>query len=338
MRVVTIGEVMMRLVAPNHKRFIQAESFDITYGGGEANVGASLAQFGVDVSHVTVFPDNDLGDAATIFYKKFGVDVSNIIRRGKRLGTYFLEFGASVRPSKIIYDREFSAFSLADPAWFDWDKILAGADFLQWTGITPALSENCLQITKDALATAKKNGVTVLADVNYRSNLWNYGKTAQEVMPELISQCDIITCSEKDAFEIFGLQDFSNPAYDQESFIDAVQQMMNLFPNLKKIVTTRRNSISASTNELKGIGFDGEKYVETEFLMIDNIVDRIGGGDAFLAGIIYGELQNWDLHKTLSFANAASVLKHTIYGDVNICTVAEIEEIMAGNTSGRIKR
>lgn len=338
MKVVTLGEVMMRLVAPNHLRFVQTESYDITYGGGEANVGASLSQFGVDAAHVTVFPENELGYAAAQYYKKYGVDVSKIIFKGKRLGTYFLEFGASVRPSKIIYDREFSAFSLAEPSWFNWDEILEGVDFLQWTGITPALSENCLKITQDALSAAKKHGVTVMADVNYRSNLWNYGKSAQEVMPGLIAQCDIITCSEKDAFEIFGLQDFNNPAYDQASFVEAVEQMMGLFPSLKKIVTTRRNSFSASSNGLKGIGYDGKNYFETQELMIDNIVDRIGGGDAFLAGVIYGELQKWDLLKTLSFANAASVLKHTIYGDVNVCTVQEVEEIMTGNTSGRIKR
>lgn len=335
--VTTLGEVMMRLVTPEHQRFVQAEAFNVTFGGGEANVAAGLAQLGVASQHVTVFPTNELGTAAAQYYSRYGVSTSQIQFKEGRLGTYFLEFGAAMRASKIIYDRQNSAFSHADPSLFNWKEILKDTTHFQWTGITPALSANCLQITRDALAACTELGVTVVADVNYRSNLWNYGKTAQEIMPDLIAQCDIITCSEKDAFEIFEMADFANPAYDPTSFKEMGRAMFERFTRLKKIVGTRRKVLSASQNGLKGIAYDGS-YHETEELSIDDIVDRIGGGDAFLAGVIYGELQQWPILQTLKFANAASALKHTIHGDVNLCSLEEIEEVMNGNTQGRIKR
>ena len=335
--IVTLGEVMMRLVPPDYFRFSQATSFDITYGGGEANVAAGLAQLGLHAKHVTAYPDHELGHAAANFYKKYGVDTQDILFKSGRLGTYFLEFGASMRSSKIIYDRADSVFANASPEWFDWEKIFENTSFFQWTGITPALSSNCLQITKEALKVAKEKGITVVADVNFRSNLWKYGKTAKEVMPELIAQCDIISCSEKDAYEIFGLQEFKSPAYDPGSFSEMANAMKGRFEKLKCIISTRRIAHSASTNGLKAIGYD-TKYVETEELMIDHIIDRVGGGDAFLAGIIYGYFEKMNLIETLRFANAASALKHTIYGDVNLCSLEEINEVLAGNTGGRIKR
>lgn len=335
--VTTLGEVMMRMVTPEHQRFVQAESFNVTFGGGEANVAAGLAQLGVESQHVTVFPTNELGTAAAQYYSRYGVNTSHIQFKEGRLGTYFLEFGAAMRASKIIYDRAGSAFAEAQPEWFNWKEILKDTTHFQWTGITPALSANCLKITEQALAVCAELNITVVADVNFRSNLWNYGKTAQEVMPDLIAQCDIITCSEKDAYEIFEMSEFSNPAYDAASFQDMGNAMIKRFPRLKKIAGTRRKVISASQNGLKGICYDGS-YHETEVLNIDDIVDRIGGGDAFLAGVIYGELQKWPILKTLKFANAASALKHTIHGDVNLCSLEEIEEVMNGNVAGRIKR
>lgn len=326
---------MLRLVPPHNARFTQTQSFNATYGGGEANVAASLAQFGLSAVHVTVFPENDLGDAAINFYRQLNVDTSAMLKRGKRIGTYFVEVGSAMRASKIIYDRENSAIALARPEWFDWDKILEGADWFHWTGITPALSENCRLITQQALEKANQKGITVSADVNYRSNLWQYGKTAQQVMPELVSLCDIITCSERDAEEIFDIKVLTETG---NTFTNSSSQMMQAFPKLKKIITTRRTSHSASHNELKGIMFDGTIYTESQTIDIEPMVDRIGGGDAFIAGFIYGDLMLDSTKAALDFAVAASALKHTIHGDVNLVSVDEVNEIVAGNTSGRIKR
>lgn len=336
-KVVTLGEVMMRLVPPNYLRFSQASSLDVTYGGGEANVAAGLAALGVPAAHVTAYPNHELGYAAAGYYKKFGVDTSQIVFQEGRLGTYFLEFGAAMRSSKIIYDRAGSVFANADPDWFDWAEIFEHTSFFQWTGITPALSQNCLEITQRALTEAKNRGVFVVADVNYRSNLWKYGKTAQEVMPELIQYCDLISCSEKDAFEIFGIKEFENPAYNDSSYTAMALSMQELFPRVKAFISTRRITHSASSNGLKAIGYQNG-YFETEILEIDHIIDRVGGGDAFLSGIIYGYYHGLEFQETLRFANAASALKHTIYGDINLVSVEEIQEVLAGNTGGRIKR
>lgn len=334
-KIITLGEVMLRLVPPHNARFTQAQSFNATYGGGEANVAASLAQFGLTTAHVTVFPTNELGDAAVNFFRQMNVDTTFMVRRGKRIGTYFVEVGSAMRPTKIIYDRENSAIALAQPEWFDWDKIFADADWFHWTGITPALSENCRLITEQALQKANERGITVSADVNYRSNLWQYGKTAQEVMPDLVNHCDVITCSERDASEIFGIEVNEDA---ENTFISSSNLMMQAFPKLKKILTTRRVSHSASHNELQGILFDGNTYTESQKIDIEPMVDRIGGGDAFIAGFIYGDLMLKTTQDALNFAVAASALKHTIHGDVNLVTVDEVNEIVAGNTSGRIIR
>lgn len=335
-KIVTLGEVMLRLVPPHNARFTQAHSFNATFGGGEANVAASLAQFGLSAAHATAFPENEIGSAAINYFKQLGVDTASMLQRGKRIGTYFVEFGSALRASKIIYDREFSAMALAQPEWFDWDTIFEGADWFHWTGITPALSENCLQITQQAIKKATEKGITISADVNYRNNLWQYGKTAQEVMPELVADCDIITCSERDASEIFGFE--SQGQADKATFINSSTQVMNAFPKVKKITTTRRTTHSASHNSLQGIMYDGTTYTESQVIDIEPIIDRIGGGDAFIAGFIYGELMLKTAKEALDFAVAASALKHTISGDVNIVSVEEVQEIVAGDTSGRIKR
>ncbi|MBV6440138.1 MAG: 2-dehydro-3-deoxygluconokinase [Saprospiraceae bacterium] len=328
--VITFGEIMMRLTAPGNRRFSQAASLGITYGGGEANVAAALAQMGVPAAHVTVFPDNDLGRAAAAFFRKTGVGTEHFYFRNGRLGLYFMEVGAALRPSRIVYDRYDSAFACLDPDWFDWDKILADARWFHWTGITPAISEAAAIACSEAIRTARRLGIPVSADVNYRRVLWQYGKTAAEVMPALVAGCDIVVCTEGDAADIFGIQ--------TTDFPDMARQMMRRFPNLKRILATRRDTISASHNRLTGLCFDGERITESPIFDIHPIVDRIGGGDAFMAGYIYGALHFTGLNDALAFATAASALKHTVEGDFNLATVAEVTQVMQGDVSGRLLR
>lgn len=328
--VVTFGEIMMRLTAPGQQRFGQATSLGITYGGGEANTAAALAQMGVSAAHVTVFPDNDLGRAAAAFFQKAGVDASNFGFGPGRLGLYFMEVGAGIRPSRIVYDRYESAFAYLDPGQLDWPRIFEGARWFHWTGITPAVSASAAAACKDAVLAARALGVTISADVNYRRVLWQYGKKASEIMPELVENCDIIVCTEGDAADIFGIQSVD--------FQDMARQMKQRFPQLKKIIATRRDTLSANHNRLTGLCFDGEGYYESPTFDLNPIVDRIGGGDAFMAGFIYGSLHFEDPVKALSFATAASALKHTIEGDFNLASAAEVAQVMNGDVSGRLLR
>lgn len=328
--VVTFGEIMMRLTPPGHERFSQASNLGITYGGGEANCAAGLAQMGVQAAHVTVFPDNDLGHAAAAFFRRSGVDTSHFKFGPGRLGLYFMEVGAGVRPSRIVYDRYHSAFAQLDPASFNWDHILAGARWFHWSGITPAISEPAARACAAAIQTAKRLGITVSTDVNYRRVLWQYGKNAREIMPALLEGCDVAVCTESDAHDIFGIQ--------SSGFQDMARQLMTRFPNLQKIIATRRDSLSASHNRLTGLCFEGQALHESPTFELNPIVDRIGGGDAFMAGFIYGSLHYGDPARALSFATAASALKHTIEGDFNLVTAAEIEQVMLGDVSGRLLR
>ena len=328
--VITFGEIMMRLTAPGRQRFSQATSLGITYGGGEANTAAALAQMGVPAAHVTVFPENDLGRAAAAFFQKTGIDTRHLYYGPGRLGLYFMEVGAGIRPSRIVYDRYDSAFARLDPAAFDWEKILAGARWFHWTGITPAVSAAAAQACADAIRTARRLGLTVSVDVNYRRVLWQYGKKAPEVMPALVEACDVAVCTQDDAADIFGIQ--------SADFPDMARQLKNRFPNLKQIVATRRDMISADHNRLTGICFDDAEYHESPTFDLNPIVDRIGGGDAFMAGFIYGSLHYPDTAAALSFAAAASALKHTVEGDFNLAVAAEIEQVMQGNVSGRLLR
>jgi 2-dehydro-3-deoxygluconokinase len=329
-KVITFGEIMMRLTAPGNQRFAQAANLGITYGGGEANVAVALAQMGMAAAHVTVFPDNDLGRAAGAFFQKAGVSAEHFIFKGQRLGLYFVEIGESLRPSRIIYDRYDSAFAKLEPAWLDWEKILKNAAWFHWTGITPAVSQSAATACGEAIQAAKRLGIPVSADVNYRRVLWKYGKTPAEVMPALVEHCDVVVCTEGDAADIFGIQ--------TTDFQDMARQMMRRFPNLKKIIATRRDTLSASHNRLTGLCFDGEKMTESPTFDINPIVDRIGGGDAFMAGYIYGALNDFELSDALAFATAASALKHTIEGDFNLVTAAEVEQVMRGDVSGRLLR
>lgn len=333
-KVVTFGEVMLRLSTPDHSRFIQANSFHATYGGGEANVAVSLAQLGLEAAHVTRFPDHPLGKAATNQLRGYGVDTGHIIYGGNRMGLYFLETGCSVRASRIIYDRADSSFAHLEAGMLNWDEILEGADWLHWTGITPAISQGAADCCKEAIRVAQKKGITVSADINYRKNLWQYGKKASEVMPELIAGCDLLVASLHDAEDMLGI----TPEEGKEPEPSVYAQLMKAYPKVKKIVTTNRASISASHNKLTGKLFDGSRMLYTDTFEVNPIVDRVGGGDAFLAGVLYGQLMYEDDQRSIDFGVAASVLKHTIEKDANLATVEEVEELMNGNLSGKIKR
>lgn len=326
---------MMRLSPPLNYRFIQTDSLEVTYGGGEANVSTSLAQMGYPAEHVTCFPANELGHAAAQSLQRYGVSTAHTVFQGNRLGLYFLEVGASVRASKIVYDRFDSAFANLEPDWFKWESIFEGASWFHWTGITPAISDSAAQACAEAIQTARRMGLTVSADVNYRRNLWQYGKKAQDVMPALVDGCDVVVCAENDADDLFGIRpDGSEP----DSFSSMADQLMARFPNIKQVITTRRETLSASHNQLRGLLYDGKALIETPTYDIVPIVDRIGGGDAFMAGFIYGSLNYPTAEEALRCGVAASVLKHTIHGDANLATLAEVEEVMRGNTSGRLLR
>lgn len=326
---------MMRLSTPGHQRFAQATSLDVNYGGGEANVTAALAHWGMPTRHVTCFPDNDLGRAVGAHLQKLGVDNKGIIYKGNRLGLYFLEVGSSMRASRIVYDRADSAFANLDPAWFDWEALLKDAQWLHWTGITPAISAAAAQACAEAIQMARKMGITVSADVNYRRNLWQYGKTVQEVMPALVAGCDVVVCSEGDAADIFNIQPEKK---EPNTFISISKQLMERFPQIKQVITTRRETLSATCNKLQGILYNGAAYLETPIYDINPIVDRIGGGDAFMAGFIYGTLHYNTELEALHFAVAASALKHTIEGDVNLVSIDEVKQVMEGDISGRLLR
>ncbi len=334
-QVITFGEIMMRLSPPGFARFSQATNFNVTYGGGEANVAVSLAYFGIPAAHVTRFPDNDLGRAATALLRHHGLNTDFILYGGDRLGIYFLETGAVARPSKVVYDRANSSFAQLEPGMINWEEVLQSAQWFHWTGITPAISEGAAQSCLEAIRVANKLGITVSADINYRKNLWQYGKKAHEVMPELVAGCDIIVSSVGDAADILEI----TPAPGSpDKFVSVCQQIMERYPRLKKIVNTKRGSISASHNTLTGLLWNGNELLQTPTHDITPIIDRIGGGDAFMAGLIYGLITYQNDQQALDFAVAASALKHTIEGDANLVTVAEVEPVMHGDSSGRLSR
>jgi 2-dehydro-3-deoxygluconokinase len=342
-KVLTFGEIMLRLSPPNYKRFTQARSFDVIYGGGEANVAVSLANFGVSVDFITRLPKNDIGDACAQFLRQFGVNVDKIIRGGDRLGIYYLEMGASARSSKVIYDRANSAIATSDITMFDWNFLLEGINWFHITGITPAISQNLADICIDVVKTAKSKNVIVSCDLNYRSKLWKYGKNPFEIMQELIKHCDYIIGNEEDADKVLGIKapdtDITSGALDPEKYRIVVQKIMRMFPNLRGVAITLRGSLSASHNTWVAVFYDGKGLYISPYYDILHIVDRVGSGDSFVAGLIYGFLNfNTDYQKILNFAVAASCLKHTIYGDFNLVTVEEVKKVMEGNVSGRVSR
>ncbi len=342
--IVTFGEIMLRLSPPGHLRFSQAHSFDVIYGGGESNVAVALAGYGMDSTFVTRLPDNDLGDCARNALRARGVDTSQILRGGDRLGIYFLEVGAVSRGSKVVYDRGHSAIAEIEPGMIDWKAVFAEADWFHWTGITPAISQGAADACLEAIRAANAAGVTVSTDLNYRKNLWRYGKDPKDVMPALVEGCDLILGNEEDAEKHFGLHPegmdvTSGDDMDPRHYLPVLEALMERFPRCKKAVVTLRGSHSASHNSWSGTLYDGKRQLTTDKYEITDIVDRVGGGDSFMSGLIYGLLTYPDDdQKALDFAVAASALKHTIFGDANLVTVAEVEKLVEGDGSGRVSR
>lgn len=344
-KVVTFGEIMLRLSPPGFLRFSQADRFDVVYGGGESNVAVSLANYGVPVDFVTRLPKNDIGECALMEMRKRNVGTGHIIYGGERLGIYFLETGAVSRGSKVVYDRSHSAISEIKPGMINWETVFEGAGWFHWTGITPAISQGAADACLEAVKVAKKLGVTISTDLNYRAKLWNYGGDREAIMTELTSYCDVILGNEEDAEKHFNIKpeglDITTQGHDvsAEAFLSVCKQMMKKFPNAKKVITTLRGSISASHNTWAGVLYDGKKMYETRQYQITDIVDRVGGGDSFMGGLIYGLLKYpEDDQNALNFAVAASCLKHTIKGDANLVTVEEVTKLMGGDASGRVAR
>ncbi|MBN1416602.1 MAG: sugar kinase [Bacteroidales bacterium] len=341
--VVTFGEIMLRLSTPGFERFVQASRFDINFGGGEANVAVSLANYGIPVEYITRLPKNDIGMAAAMMLRKYGVGTRYIVWGGERMGIYFLEAGAVSRASKVIYDRAHASISTIEPGMIDWDKVFESCHWFHWTGITPAISEDTAHVCLEAIRTANRKGITVSTDLNYRKNLWKYGKKASEVMPELVAGCEIILGNEEDAEKVFGIKpegvDITAGHVEAEAYESVCRQLMKKFPKAKKVIITLRGSINANHNTWSGVLFDGKTLFQAPQYDITHIVDRVGGGDSFMGGLIYGMLTyKDDDQKALNFAVAASCLKHTIPGDFNLVTLDEVEKLMQGDASGRVSR
>lgn len=344
-KVVTFGEIMLRLSPAENLRFSQVNNFDVVYGGGESNVAVSLANYGVPVEFVTRLPKNDLGECALMEMRKRGVGTQYIDFGGTRLGIYFLETGAVSRGSKVVYDRAHSAIAEIESGMINWDTVFEGVEWFHWTGITPAISQGAADVCLEAVKVASAKGITISTDLNYRAKLWNYGGDREAIMTELTSYCDVILGNEEDAEKHFGIHpeglDVHKHGHEVKaaSFRSVCEQMIKKFPRAKKVITTLRGSISASHNTWAGVLYDGKKMYETRQYQITHIVDRVGGGDSFMGGLIYG-LLNYPKNdqNALDFAVAASCLKHTIKGDANLVTVEEVEKLMGGDASGRVAR
>lgn len=343
-QVITFGEIMLRLAPPGFLRFSQAQNFQAIYGGGESNVAVSLANYGLPVQFVTRVPQNDIGQCAIMELRKRSVGTDHVLYGGERLGIYFLETGAVSRASKVVYDRAYSSMATIQKGMIDWEKVFKDAQWFHWTGITPAISQGAADACLEAIKMANQMGITVSADLNYRKNLWNYGKKCSEVMPELVEGCDIILGNEEDAEKHFGIQPDHVDVTQSESLEAAAyesvcKELMKRFPRAKKVIVTLRGSISASHNSWSGVLYNGKELLEAPTYQITHIVDRVGGGDSFMAGLIFGILEyDGDDQKALNFAVAASCLKHTIYGDANLVNREEVEKLMAGDASGRVSR
>ena len=345
MKVVAFGEIMLRLATPDYLRFAQARQLNATFGGGEANVMVSLANYGIETDYVTRLPENDIAESCVRELRSFGVGTSHIVRGGDRMGIYFLETGAVARASKVVYDRAHSAIAEIEPGMVPWEEVLRDATWFHWTGITPAISQGAADVCLEAIRTANRLGVTVSCDLNFRKNLWKYGKTAAEVMPALVEGCDIILGNEEDCEKVFGIKPEGFDVTSTGGEVDAAQfesvcrQMMDRFPRCKKMIVTLRGAVNANHNTWGGVLFDGTTLHRSRRYDITHIVDRVGGGDSFMGGLIYGLLTYaGDDRRALEFAMAASCLKHTIYGDFNQVTVAEVEKLMSGDASGRVSR
>jgi 2-dehydro-3-deoxygluconokinase len=338
-KVVTLGEIMMRLSTPGYERFVQSDSFDVTYGGGEANVAAAICNYGLEGRFVTKVPDNALGQAAINHLRRYGVDTQHIARGGGRLGIYFLETGASMRASQVIYDRAGASIADAELKDFNFDKILEGADWFHTTGITPALSDKCAAIAEAALKAAKAKGITTSIDLNYRKKLWSKEK-AREIMTKLCQYVDVCIGNEEDADTTLGFKakgtDITKGELNLEGYKDVFRQMKEKF-NFKYIASTLRESHSASDNGWSALVYDGKDFYHTRQYEV-RIVDRVGSGDSFASGFIYGLVSGKEMKEAAEFGVAASALKHTIPGDLNHATVKEVMDLVQGDASGRVQR
>lgn len=341
MKFLTFGEIMLRLKSPGHERFFQSPCLEATFGGGEANVAVSLANYGQDVSFFTFLPDNVIADACLRELRGLGVDVSRIRRGAGRMGIYYLESGANQRPSKVVYDRAGSAIMTADPDSVDWTPVLAGVGWFHVTGITPALSENAMRMTLQSVREAKKRGITVSCDLNYRKNLWKYGKNAQDVMRIVAESVDVAIANEEDVQKSLGITadvNVTSGNLELERYRELSDRVLAAYPNMKMIAITLRESKSADVNGWSACLNDRENFLVSRKYWIQDIVDRVGGGDSFAGGLLYG-LNTYADHQTaLEFAAAASCLKHSIDGDFNRVTAAEVETLMGGDGSGRVQR
>ncbi len=342
MKYLTLGEIMLRLKSPGHERFFQSPMLEATFGGGEANVAVSLANFGFDAGFATVLPQNTIGDECIKELRRFGVDTSQIQRGKGRMGIYFVETGANQRPSKVVYDREYSSIALSTVNDFDWDKLFDGVKWFHITGISPAISESAMEVSMESVKQAKARNITVSCDLNYRKNLWKYGKRAAEVMRELAKYVDVAIANEEDvqkSLEITLDVDVESGELDRDKYKELGNKVLAEFPNMKMIAITLRESKSADINGWAACLNDGKNFYISKHYMINDIIDRVGGGDSFAGGLIYGlNTYKDDMQAALEFAVAASCLKHTINGDFNRVTVDEVKALAGGDGSGRVQR
>lgn len=341
MKVLTIGEIMLRLKAPGHERFFQSPMLEATFGGGEANVAVSLANYGMDAELLTVLPENEIGDACIRELRYFGVGTGKILRGPGRMGIYYLEGGANQLPSKVVYDRAYSALALAAPGSIDWDAAFRGVEWLHITGITPAISESAKDLSLEAVREAKKRNITVSCDLNYRKNLWKYGVKASEVMSQLAEYVDVAIANEEDVQKSLGITadvDVESGELDREKYRILGDKVLRQYPNMRCIAITLRESHSADWNGWAACLNNRDHFYVSKKYEIRNIIDRVGGGDSFTGGLIYG-LNNYpDKQSALEFAVAASCLKHSVLGDFNRVGVSDVTKLMTGDGTGRVQR
>lgn len=341
MNVLTFGEIMLRLKSPGHERFFQSPSMEATFGGGEANVAVSLANYGMQAEFLTVLPKNDIAERCIRELRYFGVGTEKIVRGEGRMGIYFLEAGANQLPSKVIYDRAYSAISLAKPGDIDWDRAFENVDWFHITGITPAISESAMELSMESVKEAKRRNITVSCDLNYRKNLWKYGKSAAEVMRQIVTSVDVAIANEEDvqkALEISVDVNVESGALDREKYRTLGDQVLSTYPNMKCIAITLRESHSADWNGWAACLNDGKEFYISKKYEIRDIIDRVGGGDSFAGGLIYGLNHYKSKQQALEFAVAASCLKHSVIGDFNRVSVSDVEKLAGGDGTGRVQR
>ena len=341
MKVLTFGEIMLRLKSPGHERFFQSPMLEATFGGGEANVAVSLANYGMEAQFCTVLPENAIGDECVKELRRFGVDTGKVQRGPGRMGIYFLEGGANQLPSKVVYDREWSSIAQAKPGDVDWEKVFEGVEWFHITGITPAISESAMELSLESVKAAKAKGITVSCDLNYRKNLWKYGKKAGEVMRELAKYVDVAIANEEDvqkSLEITVDVNVESGELDREKYKALGQKVLETYPNMKMIAITLRESHSADWNGWAACLNDGKQFYVSKKYEIRDIIDRVGGGDSFAGGLIYGLNTYEDKQQALEFAVAASCLKHSIIGDFNRVSVSDVEKLAGGDGTGRVQR